>query len=731
VRFAYHPFISPVLAVAVLLSILPLGALVQETAFLWESGLVVAVGGLIGMVLGLLRAPRPLVPIGQAAGMAAVLVWRGLSATSGAATETTWPGRLVALWDQGMLAVTTGEPPIAADPGIVWAIAGMAALLLLLTEILASQLEQPAWSLAPLALPYLVSAFSMADDLGATELGAVALAFLLVLAVTSGGGDGHLVRSASRVGANRAARGVQALALGVVAVLLTGLIAPLVPVGQRLNLGRGSDGPIELADPTVELSRNLQRPDALPVLTYRSSSDSGTYLRAVALTKLDARGMHLTPMSLSSIGIDLASTYPGEAVTVDVQMADVASEYLPVPFAVDAFDADGMWAFDPATMSVIGTGRGRREQTLGLSYSARATSPAPTPEELAAARAGQPQDSSLLLALPPVIPEVSALTAEVVSGADSAGQKALAIQAFLRSPTFSYSLQAPESTTGSTIADFLLNSRSGYCIHFATAMITMARIEGIPARMAIGFTPGTPQPDGSFTVTSHDMHAWPELYFEDLGWVPFEPTPGGTTPPVVPGSDESGEATASPTPSPSAGESTAPEPSTEQPEPEPSASPAQPTEDDRAGVPSWLLTALGAVLGVALVLLIPAGLRWGLGLWRLRPGQPADRLAGAVIAEIRATFIDTGRAWPSGSPVPAADEVAHMLAPETASQLREIAEHVERIHYARTFPDIAELPARTRRLRSELRRSAEPSALRFLSVLWPRSLSPLRASRKH
>ncbi|HMR49223.1 MAG TPA: DUF3488 and transglutaminase-like domain-containing protein [Arachnia sp.] len=726
-RFAYHPFISPVLAVAVLLSILPLNALVQGTGFLWESALVVGLGGLTGLFLGLLRTPRPLIPLVQVAGMAAVVVWRGLGAAPGAAADATWPERLRALWDQGMLAVAMGEPPIAPDPGIVWVIAGMAGLLLLLTEILASHLEQPAWSLAPLALPYLVSALSMADDLGVPQLAVVALSFLLVLAVTSGGGDGHLVRSASRVGANRAARGVQALALGVVAVLLASLAAPLVPLGQRLNLGSGSDGPIELADPTVELSHSLQRPDASPVLTYRSSSPQGSYLRTVALTKLDARGMHLMPMSLSSIGLDLASGYPGEPVAVEVQMAGVASEYLPVPFAVDAFEADGSWGFDPATMSVIGTGRARREQTMGLAYTARSTSPAPTPEELAQARAGQPQDAALLLGLPPIIPEVAALTAQVVGEAGSDGQKALAIQSFLRSSAFTYSLEAPESVSGSTIAGFLLDSRSGYCIHFATAMITMARLEGIPARMAIGFTPGTPQPDGSFVVTSHDMHAWPELYFEDLGWVPFEPTPGGTTPPEVPGAEEPGEATASPTPSPSAAESTppAPPPDESEPDPEPTVSPTLPG-DDGAGVPGWLFAMLGGVL----ILLIPAGLRWGIGAWRLRLGQPADRLAEAVLAEIRATFADTGRDWPPGSPVLAAEEAASGLGPETAQELREIAGHVERVRYARTYPDVADLPARTRGLRSALRRGATPPARRPLSVLWPRSLSPLRLLRK-
>lgn len=723
-KFAYHPFVSPVLAVAVWLSILPLGVLVQGNDFLWEAGLVLAIGGLVGMVLGLVRMPRPLIPILQAAAMAGIVTWRGLIAVPTTDPDRGWLERLLALWEQGMQAVTTGQPPIESDPGVVWALAGLTALLFLLTEILASQLEQPAWSLAPLSLPYLVSALSLVDDLDLPHLGFLALAFLLVLTVASSGGDGHLVRSASKVGANRAARGVQALGLGLVALLLTALIAPLVPLGPRLGLGSGNDGPIELSDPTVELSRNLRQPESTPVLTYRSSSGEGTYLRTVALSQLDARGMHLTPMSLSSIGLDLASNYPGDSLEVDVRMAPVTSEYLPVPFVVDSFDADGTWAFDPATMSVVGTGRTRREQTVDLHYSVEATVPSATAEELASAQAGRPEDADVLLALPELPPEVSALTTQVVGGAASAGQKALAIQDHLRSPAFSYSLQAPEIASGNTIADFLLTSRSGYCIHFATAMITMARLEGIPARMAIGFTPGTPQSDGSFAVTSHDMHAWPELYFEGLGWLPFEPTPGGTASPDSPGAEAPGHPTVPSTPSPSPSASESPDSEDDPGESDPSSTPSTPDETSFV-LPDWLLPALSVVL----LLLLPGALRGFLGRWRLRGGQPAAQLADAVLAEIRATFTDTGRSWPSGSPVPAAEEAAEQLDPDTARRLREIATHLEQIHYARNFPSTSSLPDQTRRIRRDMRRSATPM-MRFLSVLWPRSLSPLHVLRK-
>jgi hypothetical protein len=55
----------------------------------------------------------------------------------------------------------------------------------------------------------------------------------------------------------------------------------------------------------------------------------------------------------------------------------------------------------------------------------------------------------------------------------------------------------------------------------------LVRAAGIPARVALGYTPGARQGDGTRLITSHDAHAWVEVYFAGLGWVPFDPTPLG------------------------------------------------------------------------------------------------------------------------------------------------------------------------------------------------------------
>lgn len=76
------------------------------------------------------------------------------------------------------------------------------------------------------------------------------------------------------------------------------------------------------------------------------------------------------------------------------------------------------------------------------------------------------------------------------------------------------------------LAAFLFEDRRGYCQQFSGAMALMLRMNGIPARVAAGFTPGSYNREtGEYRVRDLDAHSWVEVYFEGLGWVPFDPTP--------------------------------------------------------------------------------------------------------------------------------------------------------------------------------------------------------------
>jgi transglutaminase-like putative cysteine protease len=90
---------------------------------------------------------------------------------------------------------------------------------------------------------------------------------------------------------------------------------------------------------------------------------------------------------------------------------------------------------------------------------------------------------------------------------------------------FTYS-EEPGATPGlPPLVGFVVDTRTGYCQHYAGAMALMLRLLGIPARVAAGFVPGHYH-DGTWTVTDHDAHTWVEVWFPRYGWLPFDPTPG-------------------------------------------------------------------------------------------------------------------------------------------------------------------------------------------------------------
>lgn len=81
------------------------------------------------------------------------------------------------------------------------------------------------------------------------------------------------------------------------------------------------------------------------------------------------------------------------------------------------------------------------------------------------------------------------------------------------------------------IADrFLFETQSGYCVHFTSAMVMLLRLNGIPARVSVGFRYAFPfEAQENYEVSSSLAHAWPEAYIEGVGWIPFEPTSGYLT----------------------------------------------------------------------------------------------------------------------------------------------------------------------------------------------------------
>jgi hypothetical protein len=129
---------------------------------------------------------------------------------------------------------------------------------------------------------------------------------------------------------------------------------------------------------------------------------------------------------------------------------------------------------------------------------------------------------------PAVIERIHQLALQVVqdAGATNPYDAAVAIETYLRSDRFTYTLTPPKAPDGQDpLAYFLFNSHRGYCEFFATAMGDMLRSLGIPSRLVSGFGPGMlDTTTNSFVVRSEDAHTWVEVYFPKYGWIEFEPT---------------------------------------------------------------------------------------------------------------------------------------------------------------------------------------------------------------
>jgi transglutaminase-like putative cysteine protease len=101
----------------------------------------------------------------------------------------------------------------------------------------------------------------------------------------------------------------------------------------------------------------------------------------------------------------------------------------------------------------------------------------------------------------------------------------LAIQQYLLN-NYRYSLEADTATLSHPLEEFLFTRKTGYCEHYATAMVVMLRTVGIPARLVTGFLATEwNEYGGYFTVRQRDAHAWVEVYFPRSGWITMDPTP--------------------------------------------------------------------------------------------------------------------------------------------------------------------------------------------------------------
>ncbi|GAA2805854.1 transglutaminase TgpA family protein [Streptomyces showdoensis] len=503
----------------------------------------------------------------------------------------------------------------------------------------------------------------------------------------------------------RTGRRIGAVSLGIALVVpfaLPGLSGGIFGGAGKGEGTGGKGGTISAVNPLVSLQNDLRQPDDREVLRYRTNArdTSGMYLRLVALDQFDGTAWKSSVRPIQDVPEQLP--WP-DGLSQDVATTEVTSNFvastayeqkwLPMPYPAQRVSIGGSWRYEPAGRMLVGD---NGQNTKGTRYSVTSLDIRPTAEQLAAAPAAPEKLRQEYTKVPASLPaDVRATALEVTRGARNGYERAVKLQDwFARDGGFSYDVKVDSGTGVQAISRFL-KDKEGFCVHFSFSMAAMARSLGIPARVAVGFMPGTPQPDGSLSVGIRDAHAWPELYFEGAGWTRFEPTPSrGSVPDYT--REQSAGGAATPTAQPSTGTSA-------QPSAIPSASESCPPQlrrlgecgpdkaaggaaADDTGMPPLQLTLL--VLGALLLLALPL-LPW---LWRTRlrarrlgpAGDPATRVL-AVWSEIKDTAWDYGVA-PDDSLTPrgTAARLVRLgeLGPDAGDAVHRVARAVEQVLYA-------------------------------------------------
>jgi transglutaminase-like putative cysteine protease len=162
----------------------------------------------------------------------------------------------------------------------------------------------------------------------------------------------------------------------------------------------------------------------------------------------------------------------------------------------------------------------------GDQFQVRALLLNPTRKELRNAGSEYPQwIKDHYLQIPATIsPEFSQLAAQIMSGKDNSFDRVEAVTSYLRQ-SIRYSATIPAAPAGTDpLVWFLFTWKSGFCNYYASAEVLLLRSQGIPARMVVGYSKGNSDEFGTYSVLAENAHAWPEVYFPEIGWVEFEPT---------------------------------------------------------------------------------------------------------------------------------------------------------------------------------------------------------------
>ena len=707
--------------------------------------------------------------------LAALLIYLNAALAAGRSVAGFVPTRASVhyLWSQasGGLSERAYATPVPGTHGIVLLAAAGIGVMAMAADLLAVRLRSPAIAGLPLLALYSVPITTNAKQggVGTTVVFCLGISGYLALLAADSSDRLRIWGRLVTVWQNKDQEAVQkpdtrALAasgrrIGLAAISVAILIPLLIPgIGVHgLFSGGASPGPngrdrVQLPNPIVQMQQQLQAPSTQTVLTYTTddADPASQYLQVYVLNYNDLSGAWGLVPPGRSVPVGRGQLQPAPGVTARtpevtsrtrIRFASSVSGYgtklsfLALPYAPAGLAITGDWHQDKPTLMVYSTSA----PLSGLTYTVTSRAAEPSAGEPAVPTSGAAATENYVS--PPLThqQQLLALANQITKGATTPFAKAVALERYFTSGNgFRYSLnvRVPDNTAG--LVEFLTKTKRGFCQQFALAMAVLARLAGIPSRIAVGYTAGANEGNGTWKVTTADAHAWPELYFAGAGWLRFEPTPSGAsgqataiepdyatlpalTAPAGPAQGHSGTVNISGRGSSAGGIAKLNHLATGQ------GGKGASGSRRGGGFPFALLAVV--VLGLALV--APATARVLVRRRRWRQATDDAGLADAAWRELTDDLTDHGLACrPSESPRAVARRIAPVLGLDGPSRqaLERIASAEERARYAAVPEPSGTLRGDVATMRQAIAQEADP-AMRWRARLLPASmLAPARAA---
>jgi transglutaminase-like putative cysteine protease len=511
-----------------------------------------------------------------------------------------------------------------------------------LTYWIATSLEAPIGAFAPsIALFIVVAAVGEGSWVVPTAFYALAgLAYLLSLAQNDLLARRTWFHASSPHAPRVAAGGALAGSIAVIAALIAGPAvpgaggAPLLAY-KNFGAGGGQGNLLSAPPPILSVRDKLTLGPVQELFTVRAPRPA--YWRVIALdwfTNDNAWGINkATEENVEKLGTpeDLPRS---QAVHQQFHITSLDPHWLPAAYRPVAINLTAA-RFVPDSLTLLVDSS---DQLNDLVYDVDSQIPTPARAQLVNAPFSDRRAFARDLELPSDFPDaVRNLARSITAGARTPYERAGALLRFFRDGNFQYSTDTNLGDSPDAITEFLLHQRKGFCEQFAASYAALARVVGLPSRVAVGYQPGTLGADGLWHVTNRNAHAWPEIWIEGSGWIPLEPTPAFAEPTLGlgtggPSNTPVGSATSSTTTTTPGSTSTPVLPTIAPPPTGPFqvVPPAAPQSHHLSGVMTGFLVLVGALLLGALAFAAYAGSTlWRRSHRRRHDKDPRRRVLGA------------------------------------------------------------------------------------------------------